>query len=162
MINTSGVLSFAGSVFRALALGLFGLFLAAALVQSGAHVVRRAGYAVLRGAEPPLATRRRLLGEPYAEAIERIRRAIPPDGEYLMVNGGIEPEGGPYWVRFELAPRRARFLGLLRELPDGETLRRRLPPGDSPVVVAFREGRPPVLLDRESFLRELDRLHGGG
>ena len=65
-------------------------------------------------------------------------------------------------MRFELAPRRARFLGLLRDLPDGETLRRRLPPGDSPVVVAFLEGRPPVLLDRESFLRELDRLHGGG
>lgn len=162
MINSSDVFAFAGSVFRALAWGLFALFLAASLVQAAVHVVRRAGYAVMRLAEPPLAARQRLLGEPYAEAIERIRRAVPAGGEYLLVNGGTEPEGGPYWVRFELAPRRARFLGLVGELPDGETLRLRLPPGDCPVVVAFREGRPPVLLDRESFLRELDHLHGGG
>jgi len=155
------VLSFAGAVFRALTLGLFALLLLVSLPQTALHVVRRAGYAVAHWNESPLAARRRILGEPYADAVARIRRAIPPGGEYLLVNGRSEWEGGPYWARFELAPRRARFLGLWSELPDGETLRRRLPPQPSLVVIAFRDGEPPVLMDRETFLRELDRFHDG-
>jgi hypothetical protein len=157
------MLSFAGSVFRAAALGLLALFLLTSLPTAAIRVVQRTGYAVLRWREPPLATRRRILGEPYVAAIDRIRQAVPPDGEYLLVNGGSKWEAGPYWMRFELAPRRARFLGLLSELPDGERLRSSLQPfRDSPVVVAFREGQPPLLMDVESFLRELDRLHGRG
>jgi hypothetical protein len=156
------VLSYAGSAFRAVTLGLLALFLLTSLPSAVRRVVQRAGYAVLHRREPPLAARRRVLGEPYAAAVDRIRQAVPPDGEYLLVNGGSKWEGGPYWTRFELAPRRCRFLGLIGELPDGETLRRRLPPSARRVVIAFGEPRPPVLMDREGFLRWLDRLHGGG
>jgi hypothetical protein len=162
MINSAEMLSFAGSVFRAVTLGLFAVFLLASLPQTVLHVAGRIGYAASWLTEPPLAARRRVQGERYVDAIENIRRVVPIGGEYLLVNGGQEWQGNPYWLRFELAPRRARFLGLLSELPDGETLRRRLAPGRSPVVIAFPEGVPPVVMDRESFLRQLDRLHGRG
>ena len=35
------------------------------------------------------------------------------------------------------------------------------PEPESPVVVAFEEPRPPLLLTREEFLRRLDRSRGG-
>lgn len=153
--------SFAGSAFRALALGVFALF----LLHSGAATALRVYQWVTQTAslanEDSLAVRRHTLGISYVRAIERLRRAIPRDGEYLLVRGKTEGEGGgSYWVRFELAPRRARFLGGWSELPDGETLRRRLPPGRW-VIIAFSEPRPPVLMEREDFLRALDRSHGG-
>ena len=151
------MLSFAGSVFRALTLGLFVLFFLAALPQAAVHVAERTGEAIRRWNEPPAAARERILGEPYAAAIERIRRAVPRDGDYLLVDGAPAWEGGSYWVRFELAPRRARFLGPWSQL----ALRGRLPQG-SLVVIAFGDGVPPLMMDRESFLRELDRVHGGG
>jgi hypothetical protein len=156
------VSSFAGSTFRALALGVFALFL---LHSGAATAVRVYGWlsrtSALAG-EDSLAVRQHVLGISYVRAIERLRRAIPRDGEYLLVRGKTEGEGGgSYWVRFELAPRRARFLGGWSELPDGETLRRRLPPGPRWVIIAFSEPRAPVLMEREDFLRALDRSHGG-
>jgi len=158
VIDISEMLSFAGSVFRALTLGLLVVFFVAALPQAAVHVAERAGETVRRWNEPPEAARRRLLGEPCAAAIERIRRAVPPGGEYLLIEGAPPWEGGSYWVRFELAPRRARFLGPLSEL----AVSRRLPPQGSLVVIAFGDGDPPLMMDREAFLRELDRIHGGG
>jgi hypothetical protein len=152
------MLSFAGSVFRALTLGLFVLFFLAALPQAAVHVAERAGEAIRRWNEPPEAARQRILGEPYAAAIERIRRAVPRNGDYLLVDGAPAWEGGSYWVRFELAPRRARFLGPRSELAS----RRRLPPEGSLVVIAFGDGVPPLMMDCESFLRELDKVHDGG
>jgi len=151
------MLSFAGFVFRALTLGLFVLFFLAALPQAAVHVAERTGEAIRQWNEPPAAARRRVLGEPCAAAIERIRRAVPRDGEYLLVDGAPPWEGGTYWVRFELAPRRARFLGPWSELAS----RRRRPPDGSLVVIAFGDGVPPLMMDRESFLRELDKVHGG-
>ncbi len=153
--------SFVGAAFRALALAAFAFF----LVHSGSSTVSRswrwmAQAASLADDEPP-AIRRRLLGSRYVLAIERLRRAIPRDGEYLLVGGGTEKQGGALWVRFELAPRRARFLGRWTELPAGRALSRRLPPGPRWVVIAFSESRPPVLMDRQEFLRALDRSHGG-
>lgn len=162
MINTSAVLAFAGSVLRAVALGIFALF----LVLAAPPAVSRSAKWVVQAASvagDDLATaRRRALGEPWVSAIAEIRRAVPRDGDYLLVNGGMEWEGGPYWVRFDLAPRRARFLGVWSELPDSATLRRSLPPGPRWVVIAFREPQPPILMAREDFLRALDdRSHGG-
>ena len=154
--------SFAGSAFRALALGVFAIF----LIHSGFSAVLRSSRCLDRAAavagEDSFAVRRRELGVSYVRAIEVLRRAIPRDGEYLLVRGASEGEGGgAYWVRFELAPRRARFLGGWTELPDARTLRRKLPPGPRLVVVAYSEPRPPLLMDREDFLRALDRSHGG-
>jgi hypothetical protein len=156
------MLSFAGSTFRALALGVFALF----LVHSGYLTASRAAAGIAQAAslagEDSRAIRRRTLGPSYVRAIERLRRAIPRDGEYLLVRDVTEGDGGgAYWIRFELAPRRARFLGDWTGLPDGRTLRRELPPGPCQVIIAFTEPRPPVLMDREDFLRALDRSHGG-
>jgi hypothetical protein len=156
------VLSFAGSAFRALALGAFALF----LVHSGCLTGLQAAGTITRAAaladEDLAAVRRRMLGPSYVRAIERLRRDIPRDGEYLLVRDVTEGDGGgAYWVRYELAPRRARFLGDWNRLPDGRTLRRRLPPGPRLVVIAFTEPRPPVLMDRDDLLSALDRAHGG-
>jgi hypothetical protein len=55
-------------------------------------------------------------------------------------------------VRFELAPRRARYLGEWRELPDLGTLAGRLEGGSPWVVAAFQDGEPPHLYDHAAFL----------
>jgi hypothetical protein len=93
------------------------------------------------------------------ESLDAIRRAIPADGEYLMVDGGEELQGATYWVRFELAPRRARFAGRLREMSEMKGMPG-LPPGPRWVVVAFPDG-PAVLLDRDEFLRRLGEPPSG-
>jgi hypothetical protein len=152
--------AFAGSIFRALALGAFVVFLA----HSGYWTLFRVTSCIRRAAplagEDTLAIRRRTFGSAYVRAIEQIRRRIPRDGEYLLVRDVTEG-GGVFWVRFELAPRRARFIGDWNELPDARTLRRELPPGFRQVVIAHTVPRPPILMDREAFLRALDRSHGG-
>src|SRR6185295_9952726 len=135
--------SFVGSACRALALAAFALF----LVHSGSLTALRSWRWLAQAAsladEKPPAIRRRQLGARYLSAIEQLRRTIPRDGEYLLVRGGTEFEGGQYWVRFELAPRRARFLGSLSELADGRTPRPLLPAGPRWVVIAYSEPRPP-------------------
>jgi len=155
MINSSIVLS---SFLRAFALGLFLLFLATAVppavLQSGGRVL----WAILRAREGPLEARQRFLGKPWTQAIDEIRREIPRDGEYLLVCGQASED--TYWVRFELAPRRALFPGCWSRLPRNAAWLRNpaaVPPW---VVVAFEEPRPPILLTREGFLRRLDRAQG--
>ena len=161
MINSSAVFSFAGSVFRAVALGVFAIYLGFAAPPAVSRTARWVVQAVSVAGEDLAAARRRSLGEPWVAAIAEIRRRIPPDGEYLLVNGGLEWEGGPYWVRFDLAPRRARFLGLWSELPENGVRRLLLPSSSRWVIIAFREPQPPILMQREDFLRALDRSHGG-
>ena len=165
MIHTAAVLSFAGSVFRAVALGLLGLFLVLSIPTAAVHTgVRLVQAAALMG-EDAAGARRRVQGAAYMDAIEQIRRTIPRDGEYLLVDAGEERQGSPYWVRFDLAPRRARFLGRLRDLPGlpGPTgtdpLADRMPASSRWVVIAWY-GHPPVLIDRETFLRRLEESHG--
>jgi hypothetical protein len=140
---------------RALALGIFLLFLATAvppaILQSGGRVLWAASLAK----EDEETARRRFLGEPWARSIDEIRQVIPPDGEYLLASA--EGTEDTYWIRFELAPRRALFLGRWSQLPAGALL----PPGPRWVVVAFEEPRPPLLMTREAFLRRIDRSRGG-
>lgn len=159
MIHTASVLSFAGSVFRAVALGLLGLFLLISIPTAAIHAGVRLVQAVTLAGEDSAGARRRVEGEAYMKAIEQIRRTIPRDGEYLLVDGGEEWQGGSYWVRFDLAPRRARFLGMLRDLPGPGRLADRLPASARWVVIAFY-GRPPILIDREAFLLRLGEGHG--
>jgi hypothetical protein len=149
----------AGSAFRALALGAFALFLLHSGVLTGWRCAQWIGQAVSLAGEDHAAVRRWMLGPTYVRGIERIRRTIPRAGAYLLVRGGTVWEGSGYFVGFELAPRRARYLGPLNELPDAETLRRSMPPGLRYVVIAYSEPRPPVLMEREDFLRAV-RSHG--
>ncbi|MEO6324674.1 MAG: hypothetical protein ABIT01_16860, partial [Thermoanaerobaculia bacterium] len=62
--------------------------------------------------ESPLEARRRVFGTAYADAVESIRRAIPSGGEYLLAERSREP-GQPNWIRYDLAPRRALYVGRL-------------------------------------------------
>ena len=164
MIHTRAVLSFAGSVFRAVTLGLLGLFLLTAGVAAALHTSLRLSQAVALVGEDSAGARRRVQGEAYMDAIEEIRRTIPRDGEYLLVDGGEERQAAPFWVRFDLAPRRARFVGALREgelrdLPGPGPLVARMPASSRWVVIAFY-GRPPILIDRETFLLRLGEGSG--
>jgi hypothetical protein len=141
-------------LLRSLAAGIFVIFLATAVPPAILQSAGRVVWAAFLAREDTRQARRRFLGEPWARAVDEIRRVVPRDGEYLLV-GGVANED-TYWVRFELAPRRALFLGLWSRLPRGATL----PPGPRWVVVAFEEPEPPLLLTREDFLRRLDRPQG--
>jgi len=162
MIDSSAVLSFAGSVLRAVALAVLALYFALAIPPTLFRCVRWTRQALAVAGEDPLAERRRFLTPPYVDRIETIRRTIPRNGEYLLVDGGTELEGGAYWVRFELAPRRARYVGRLSELPAAGIVRQRMPRGPRWLVISFRDPVPPILLEREDFLRRLQALSDGG
>lgn len=153
------MLSFAGSVFRAVTLVLFGVFLLTSGAAAVLHASLRLSQAVALMGEDGAAARRRVQGADYMDAIEQIRRTIPRDGEYLLVDGGEERQAASVWVRFDLAPRRARFLGALRALPEPDLLAARMPPSSRWVVIAFY-GRPPVLIDRETFLLQMRGASG--
>lgn len=128
------------------------------------------------------AARARLFGEGYASAVDALRRRLPLDRPYALATGAVEPPGGGgasgsaipnaagaaagvddagagFWVRYDLAPRRAVFIGRLDQLRDAAALRRELNADLQQVVVAA-PGLPPRLFDRESFLQEIAR-HGG-
>jgi hypothetical protein len=142
------------SLPAAFALLLFGLFLAVAVPQCAWRAAQQIGGAARFAGESPLERRRRVFGPEYAEGIEAIRRAIPPDGAYILVNGATADEGARLWVRFDLAPRRAVFAGGLRGLRNPRN-RGRIPPDLAWVVVARGRGGAPELMDRQRFLARL-------
>lgn len=139
-------------VLRLLAVVSFALCLVALLPRAARFAVGNLVLAAQKVGESPRRARERRLGTSYVESIEAIRRAIPEDGDYFLVNFGETWQGGPYWVRFELAPRRARYLGEWRELPDPAALAARLEGGPRWVVAAFADGVPPNLYDHAAFL----------
>lgn len=92
--------------------------------------------------------RRRVWGDAYVEAVERIRRAIPEGAEYLIVVQGRP--GTPDIVAYDLAPRRPLYLpGVFTE----DELRLAGPPPGAPpwVVVAVRATDPPRLYPTLEF-----------
>jgi hypothetical protein len=144
------------SLLRFLALGLLGLHIAVSLVPAARAGARQMRDAFRYAGEDPAAARRRVFGEDYVAEVERIRGVLPPFAPYFLVDGGSLYEGGPFWVRFDLAPRRAYMLGPWAELPPARKLRRRLPRGPEWVVVAYGPGKAPLLIDRKTFLRRLE------
>lgn len=159
------MLTFAGSVLRAVALALLAVSLLAAVPLAVLRVGRRLVEVVPLAGENARGAHVRILGIAAAEALESIRRTIPPGSDYLLLDGGQEWEGATYWVRFELAPRRARYVGRLNEM-SGQTgplreLRQTLSRPDEPrwVVIAFPRD-PAVLLDRGELLRRMEANHG--
>ena len=139
------------------AAGLLGLFLAVAVpwgLLGAGRDLYRAAYAHETLAE----ARARVYGEDYSRAIDQIRGELPEDEGYLLVEGGHPGSGGAYWVRYDLAPRRAVYLGRLDELTSGERMRRRLAVNLRHVVVTFDTGESPRLYERYRFLQEIDRL----
>lgn len=114
-----------------------------ALTSAGGRPVDLARY----GREDARSARTRSFGPAYVDAIERIRAALPKGAEYLLANGSPRPSA-VYDVRWDLAPRRCRYLGSARRartalaLADGE---RSIPwlvligPDDVPALVATAE-----------------------
>src|SRR5262245_10061227 len=141
-------------VVRAAALVALALFFALALPPA----ISRAAYWTYRAstAGDAIEVRRQVLGDAWVDGIDRARRLIPADGSYFLVNGE-HVMGCAYWVRYELAPRRARFVGVLPRLPRDASLRTLLTGDESWVVIAYREPRPPLLLRREEFLRSMEQ-----
>jgi hypothetical protein len=159
------VLTFAGSVLRAAALVLLAVSLLAAVPLAALRVGRRILEVVPLAGENARGAHVRVLGAAAADALGSIRRTIPPNGDYLLLDGGAEWQGATYWVRFELAPRRARYMGRLSEMSSeaGPVRQLRqtlsLAGGSRWVVIAFPHN-PAVLLDRGELLRRMDANHG--
>lgn len=138
------------------ALTLFGLLLAVSLAWSTGRAVRRIYQAHLHAGETPLEERYRHFGPEYSLAIEEMRRAIPPHGVYALVDADQAELGSVLWVRFDLTPRRAVYLGHLHEL-NRRYARERMVQEVRWVIVASVD-KPPVLYERQEFLSRLGRL----
>jgi hypothetical protein len=126
-----------------------------------ARVARRIGTAVRYLGEDARGARVRHLGKPMVATIDAIRRAVPADGAYLLIDGGEEYQAAAYWVRFELAPRRPILAGrwrLLRDRPTEEWL----PPRPPRWTVLALPDAPPLLLYRAALLALHRTAHGSG
>jgi hypothetical protein len=154
------VLSRAGSRFRAATVALFAASLLVAGPQAGRNTRVLIVQAVSRLGEDFRQARRRALGASWVAAEEEIRRAIPTGGEYLLVDGGAERQGATLFLRYQLAPRRARFAGRMSEVADPVRWAAALPTAPRWVVVAYPRPQPPVLVDRAEFPRWLKEKLG--
>lgn len=155
------MLPFAGAVFRALTLALFAVSLLVGLALGTHNSGQRFLGTVSYWGEDSAASRRRVMGDAWVEAIATLRRTIPRDGEYFLVNGGGPRGGGHYFVRYDLAPRRARYLGFERNLVDPAKVAAAMPPGPRWVVVSSPGAKPPVFFTRDEFLRRLEEASRG-
>lgn len=149
------MLRFTEHGLRAAARWLLALSLLASIPLIGARAGRRIVEAFLRLGEDARGARARVLGAAAVEALDEIRRTIPEDGEYLIVEGGGPWDGAAAWVRYELAPRRARFAGSL----SGEILRPVVAAGPRWVVIAMPDA-PARLVDRGDFVRQMEMARG--
>jgi hypothetical protein len=136
------------------ALALFGLLLAVSLALSSVRSARRIWRAARYAGETPLQERSRTFDPSYVQAIEQMRRTIPRDGMYALVDADPVEQGSVFWVRFDLAPRRAVSLGFLQELRSARIFRERMIPDAGWVIVAS-VSRPPVLYERHDFVAKL-------
>jgi hypothetical protein len=144
------------------AVGAFGLYLATAVPTA---VRRGRGLLALPSqcaGESEAAVRARFWGPSYVAGIDEIRRSLPVDEPYLLVEAGRPQDGGVYWVRFDLAPRRAVYLGHLTELTDANRLRRRLTSRPRRVVISRGPGQAPLLMERYRFVAEIERGAAAG
>ena len=148
-----------GSVLRVLILALFAASLLVALQQAAKRSWVRIALAASHLGEDSRQARRRVLGARWVAAEEKIARAIPAGGDYLLVDGGAERQGATLFLRYQLAPRQARYAGRLSEVSDRSRWLASLPAGPRWVVVAF-PGRPPALVDRADFPRWLEGTRG--
>ena len=138
------------------------LFAASLLVELGPAAKRSWTRIALAGShlgEDSRQARRRAFGAHWVAAVEEIDRTIPPGGEYLLVDGGEERQGATLFLRYQLAPRRARFAGRLGEVTDPARWAASLPAGTPWVVVAW-PGKPPVLVNRTDLPAWLERTIG--
>lgn len=147
------------SVLRVVVLALFAASLLVATERAARSSWTRIVPAISRFGEDSKQARRRALGARWVAAEEEIARAIPAGGDYLLVDGGEERQGAALFLRYQLAPRRARFAGRLSAVADPSRWAASLPAGPHWVVVAYPR-RPPVLVERTDFARWLETKLG--
>jgi hypothetical protein len=148
------------SVSATFALGLFAVFLAVSLSQAAFETVKNGVLLYRSRYDTPLQDRAYAYGPVYTHEIEKIRRAIPRDGAYILINGDSGEHGGPFWVKFDLAPRRAVYLGDLDKLDSVDRLKKRMPRAARWVVIAYGPYRRPVLIERYKFVQERKEREG--
>jgi hypothetical protein len=148
------------SILATLALGLFAAFLAVSLFRAAVETAKNGILLYSLRGETPFEERARCYGPVYTHEIETIRRTIPRDGAYLLINGDPGEHGGPFWVKFDLAPRRAVYLGDLDGLGPVDRLKKRMPRAARWVVIAYGPYRRPVLIERYKFVRGLKEREG--
>jgi hypothetical protein len=142
------------------AAALVALYLAVAMPGSLWHSFDMLSAAATCSGESLADARARSFGSAYVRAIDEIRAAVPADQAYLLVADEDAGLADTYWVRYDLAPRRAFLLGLLNEWTDAQSLRRRIAVNVRRVVVAHGNGQPPRLYARYEFLNEIERRSG--
>ncbi|HEX5720929.1 MAG TPA: hypothetical protein VF179_32540 [Thermoanaerobaculia bacterium] len=148
------------SILPRLALGLFAVFLAVSLSRAAVETAKNGVRLYRTRHDTPLKDRSHAYGPVYAQEIEKIRRTIPRDGAYILINGDPGEHGGPFWVKFDLAPRRALYLGDLDHLGNIDRLKRRMPRAARWVVIAYGPYRRPVLIERYKFVQERKAREG--
>lgn len=148
------------SLLAVLALGLFAVFLVVSASKAAWESAETIALFYEARGESSFHERSRAYGPIYTHEIEVIRRTIPRDGAYVLFNGRPEEEGGPLWIKFDLAPRRAIFLGDLDDIGDVERLKKRIPRAARWVVIAYGSYDRPVLIERYKFIRSLKEKRG--
>jgi hypothetical protein len=91
--------------------------------------------------------RRRCLG-PYADGIDALRKALPENAEYIAAEA--VHNGAAVFVRSDLAPRRAWYLGTDDSVEAIAAAGRRAG-GPERVVVSYGYGDPPRLITAEEL-----------
>lgn len=135
------------------ALILVAAYAGAALCLVAPASLERVVEAAAHARETELAASNRLFGPDFAVSIESIRQALAEGEPYLLVDGGEPWEGGPYWVRFALAPRAAVFLGRLGQVRPGHSRWQRFEQETLPhLVVANNQFEGPDLYERQEYL----------
>ena len=148
------------SLLAVLALGLFAVYLAVSTSKAAWESAETIALFYEARGESSFQERSRAYGPVYTHEIEVIRRTIPRDGAYVLLNGRPEEEGGPLWIKFDLAPRRAVYLGNLNDLGDVERLKKRIPRAARWVVIAYGSYDRPVLIERYKFIKSLKEKQG--
>lgn len=126
---------------RHLAWGATAVALLAAAPGAVVSTAVRLGDALEHRGESALDARRRLFGAAYADGIEEIRRRLPRDAAYYLVEAAGSDSF--WWVQYDLAPRRARLVGGDAYLtPERFAREPRLPPVPEWVVVCRGNDAP--------------------
>jgi hypothetical protein len=146
-----------GSALAKAALVLFAILLAGSLFWSTGRAARRVYQGWLYAGESGFDERSRLFNPAYAQAIEELRKAIPEDGIYALVDADPHEMGSVIWVRYYLAPRKAILLGFLDDLRTPRDVRQRLIREARWVIVASFD-EPPILYQRHEFMKKLETL----
>lgn len=122
--------------------GLLVAAVAASAVSALAPAIGRWVESVRHADESPHETLVRQRGEAYATALRLARQRIPASAVYGLIDAVDLHEGGGYWVRHDLAPRRPIYLGTVADVLERPGSARLLVQQGSLLVVAHAAPEP--------------------